>query len=500
MLQTWNRTCFRGGILEVSLQLPGTFDKPGMWPAVWLLGNLGRVGYGVPSDLGSEVGGSGNMWPYSYDTCLPHSYPYYMPPNTNQRYDACNASEILGYCDAQDYSTRDCEKLMAKKGLLQGSVLHGRGTPELDLLEVSVNNFANTSGGYEATISTSLQIAPLTGDNGWIAGSGTCYDQLATNLTVGVGGASAGNSQVNGYHGAYGAEVISALTELQAEPFQQQFIYRLEWKLRGGLTWYIKRPADAAFQLLFNIPQKALAGCGAFGSQYRTEDRPVPEEPMYLLLNLALANDFSPVPTHDEDFRAGFPYSMLVDYVRMYQLEDAPPADSQCDSEEWPTAAYINANAELYANPNISTLEITYNESLCNETGKVTVGSDDLVWHSYYDERCPVFGATRPGGCYSANTSQSCRQCYTKSTFEKVAFTKYGAYGDGTSGQQKTTGFIPNPICPQFVCKAKHFPASECADETLPSANTCTELHLSFNSGTLPVKYCGNLAMNQNRD
>ena len=29
------------------------------------------------------------------------------------------------------------------------------------------------------------------------------------------------------------------------------------------------------------------------------------QEPMYLLMNLALANDFSPVPTHDAEFRAG---------------------------------------------------------------------------------------------------------------------------------------------------------------------------------------------------
>jgi len=98
MLQTWNKTCFRGGILEVKLQLPGDHDKPGMWPAAWMLGNLGRVGFGKDVFTTKEVDGQGAMWPYSYDTCLPHSYPYFMPPNTYQRYDACNASEIPGTC------------------------------------------------------------------------------------------------------------------------------------------------------------------------------------------------------------------------------------------------------------------------------------------------------------------------------------------------------------------------------------------------------------------
>ena len=38
MLQTWNKTCFQpSGVLEVSLQLPGTSNKTGLWPAAWML-------------------------------------------------------------------------------------------------------------------------------------------------------------------------------------------------------------------------------------------------------------------------------------------------------------------------------------------------------------------------------------------------------------------------------------------------------------------------------
>ena len=40
MLQTWNKFCFTGGVLEVAARLPGNGVGPGLWPAAWLMGNL----------------------------------------------------------------------------------------------------------------------------------------------------------------------------------------------------------------------------------------------------------------------------------------------------------------------------------------------------------------------------------------------------------------------------------------------------------------------------
>ena len=40
---TWNKFCFTGGILEVSLQLPGPHNSGGLWPAFWLMGNLAKA-------------------------------------------------------------------------------------------------------------------------------------------------------------------------------------------------------------------------------------------------------------------------------------------------------------------------------------------------------------------------------------------------------------------------------------------------------------------------
>jgi hypothetical protein len=47
MIQSWNKFCFTGGYIEVSVSLPGVNDVVGLWPAVWTMGNLGRAGYGA---------------------------------------------------------------------------------------------------------------------------------------------------------------------------------------------------------------------------------------------------------------------------------------------------------------------------------------------------------------------------------------------------------------------------------------------------------------------
>ena len=58
MISTWNKFCFTGGVLEVSVQLPGKADSGGLWPAVWLLGNLARA-----------PGNADGLWPWSYNHC-----------------------------------------------------------------------------------------------------------------------------------------------------------------------------------------------------------------------------------------------------------------------------------------------------------------------------------------------------------------------------------------------------------------------------------------------
>ncbi|GMF35546.1 unnamed protein product [Phytophthora lilii] len=132
MVQSWNKFCFQGGMLEVRAQLPGAVsDKSGnpdltlgksgkvatkayypTWPGIWMMGNLGRAIFSASTN---------RMWPFSYNKCEPDVFN----PD-NQRISACDDSPGYGMNPNQ-----------------------GRGAPEIDLLE---------GGGL--AISSSLQIAP----------------------------------------------------------------------------------------------------------------------------------------------------------------------------------------------------------------------------------------------------------------------------------------------------------------------------------------------------
>uniref|UniRef100_A0AAV1V547 Beta-glucan synthesis-associated protein n=1 Tax=Peronospora matthiolae TaxID=2874970 RepID=A0AAV1V547_9STRA len=132
MVQSWNKFCYQGGLIEVRAQLPGAVSKnsgnPDLvqgpsgrvasgkyyptWPGIWMMGNLGRAIFSASTS---------RMWPFSYNKCEPKLFN-----PKNQRISACD--------DDPGYGLRKNQ---------------GRGAPEIDILE-----------GGGAAISTSLQVAP----------------------------------------------------------------------------------------------------------------------------------------------------------------------------------------------------------------------------------------------------------------------------------------------------------------------------------------------------
>jgi beta-glucanase (GH16 family) len=104
MVQSWEKFCFTGGIVEVDIILPGDPFIGGLWPAVWMLGNLGRATYESSTN---------NIWPWSYDTCDRKLQPA-------QALSACNAANHYGL-----------------------NAYQGRGATEIDIVEV----MAGDSGG-----------------------------------------------------------------------------------------------------------------------------------------------------------------------------------------------------------------------------------------------------------------------------------------------------------------------------------------------------------------
>lgn len=135
MLQSWNKLCVQGGMVEVRVQLPGAVSPKAKnpdiqgsngdlhapvhalvfyptWPGIWMLGNLGRAIFSASTH---------RMWPFSYTQCAPDVFP-----PSNQRISACEGNPGHGL-----------------------NAFQGRGAPEIDILE---------GGGTD--VSASIQIAP----------------------------------------------------------------------------------------------------------------------------------------------------------------------------------------------------------------------------------------------------------------------------------------------------------------------------------------------------
>uniref|UniRef100_A0AAV1V3V3 Beta-glucan synthesis-associated protein n=1 Tax=Peronospora matthiolae TaxID=2874970 RepID=A0AAV1V3V3_9STRA len=132
MVQSWNKFCYQGGMLEVRVQLPGATDpksgnpdiKAGpsgrvvntkyypTWPGIWMLGNLGRAIFSASTN---------RMWPFTYNECDDDVFN-----STFQRISACDDDPGYGLNPNQ-----------------------GRGAPEIDILEGAGN-----------TVSASAQIGP----------------------------------------------------------------------------------------------------------------------------------------------------------------------------------------------------------------------------------------------------------------------------------------------------------------------------------------------------
>jgi len=84
--------------------------------------------------------------------------------------------------------------------------------------------------------------------------------------------------------------------------------------------------------------------------------RPIPQEPMYMLINLGMSTNFGTVDTE----HLPFPVTMSVDWIRVYQKTNA--INYGCDPDDFPTQAYINEYIEAYTNPNLTTWKDDYKQ------------------------------------------------------------------------------------------------------------------------------------------
>lgn len=339
MLQTWNKFCFTGGIIEASVQMPGKSSIGGLWPAFWLLGNLARHTY---------VGSSEHIWPWSSSKCV-----------------SASTAQLISACDR--IARYDMPPFV------------GRGSPEIDIFEVQPGSVHANQGPFlkssvgQPFMSSSYQVAPGRSANrpgpGEWPGPDQWYSGLmgGRNTSLNIGFYGTYNhflDDVNAAKDDYWSDAISMNRQLTEEHFNSSHTYRLEWDVPsnetdGYLHWYLDN------QLVYAIN----------GTGLEKEQGPeISSEPSYIILNTAVSKQWGfprqcpancPCKEYNcksgewQDlcgFSEGFCNSVTakeppvykIDWVRVYQDPTDPKQKVGCSTPERPTRKFIVAHADKY--------------------------------------------------------------------------------------------------------------------------------------------------------
>lgn len=155
MISSWNKFCFTGGYVEASVQLPGVSNVAGLWPAIWMMGNLGRAGYGASLE---------GMWPYTYDACdigtVANQSINGNPPAASVNGDPGKGG-VLSYLPGQKLSRCTCSGEDHPGPKHSDGTFVGRAAPEIDMFEAQVTDRApgQTPGVLTGQVSQSAQWA-----------------------------------------------------------------------------------------------------------------------------------------------------------------------------------------------------------------------------------------------------------------------------------------------------------------------------------------------------
>jgi beta-glucanase (GH16 family) len=328
MVQSWNKFCIVGGIVEFSARLPGDPQVGGLWPALWMLGNLARATY---------VGSSNFMWPYSYNKCD----------------DANRVSQEISACSKVNHYNMESYR--------------GRGAPEIDVIE----SMQGETGKLPSTFiqrpyqSASLQIAPGIENKRPNMGSRPHPDHWYTDLEYGNSSPVDLNPFFYGVtlehkprSHTYQADAVSANLQLNDTHYEDQHIYRVEWEppAEDGTGGYVRWYTDDEF--VFGLTGDSLDITG-------TE---IPSEPMYLIMNTAVSSNWGfPAPCPEgcdckcfecgnpdcscaipDGYCENLPSSFEIDYVRVYQAVDDPKHILGCSPESRPTEVFIQGHLDRY--------------------------------------------------------------------------------------------------------------------------------------------------------
>ncbi|PWY98379.1 beta-glucan synthesis-associated [Testicularia cyperi] len=360
-LTSWNKFCFTGGYLVASVQLPGYANVAGLWPAFWAMGNLGRAGYGATTD---------GTWPYSYTACDVGTLlnqtdadgnPAAVATGGDVMWNRKYGSKALSFLPGQRLSACTCPGEDHPGPKLSDGSWAGRSAPEIDVFEAQVD------GTLGMTVSQSMQTAPFNMYYNLTNSSGPAYEFYKE------------LSHINIYNGQNDQQALSGISLASQEAVQRggndsYAIYGFDWS--PGMSGHIDWVSDG--QHAWRANAAALEG----DPVSQISARPVPEEPMYIIFNLGISENFG----HPEWDKVRFPATMKVDWVRVYQDENAENVG--CDPPDHPTAAYIERHHEAYYNANYTVWG-----------GKPEEGGYGGLWprNRLYPDGCNAPTSTEPG-------------------------------------------------------------------------------------------------------
>ncbi|KAA8893627.1 beta-glucan synthesis-associated [Sphaerosporella brunnea] len=302
MLQSWNKMCFKGGLLEASISLPGRGDVSGLWPGFWTMGNLGRPGY-----LASTEG----MWPYSYN-------------------DGCDAGITANQSSADGISFLPGMKLpgCTCEGEDHPNRGKARSAPEIDAVEATVGKASD--GSSIGLVSQSAQMAPF---DPWYQPNYDFMELYNPEIT-----------SMNSYRGGSFQQAISGLSTLNNDWYDGKAYQRYGFEYipgdKGHIVWSIgdlktwKMTADAT------------------GANGNIGPRPIPVEPMTVILNCGMSPSFALIEY--DKLAQLFPAKMRIDWVRIWQDPDCEDCSVTCDPPDYPTTSYIEKHKDAYMNPNLT--------------------------------------------------------------------------------------------------------------------------------------------------
>ncbi|KAJ9480068.1 Beta-glucan synthesis-associated protein KRE6 [Pseudozyma hubeiensis] len=360
-LSSWNKFCFTGGYLVASVQLPGAADVPGLWPAFWTMGNLGRPGYGATTD---------GTWPYSYDACDVGTLMNQTDANGQPAAAATGGdviwnrkaeSKSLSFLPGQRLSACTCPGEDHPGPLLKDGTYRGRSAPEIDVFEAQVDRKLGM------TVSQSMQTAPFNMYYNITNTTGPAYEFFQP------------ESHLNAYTGQNDQQALSGISVASQLAMQRGgdgsfATYGFEYV--PGPQGYIDWVSDS--KRAWRVNAAALSG----DPVSQISDRPIPQEPMFLIFNLGISENFG----FPDWARLRWPAVMLVDWVRVYQDPDAENVG--CDPPDYPTAAYIERHKEAFTNPNLTTWG-----------GTAEQGGYGALWprNRLYPSGCSAPPSTQPG-------------------------------------------------------------------------------------------------------